>query len=161
MKKIFLLISLSLIFITACKKDEPRDEPQPNSNITNIDVTVKYDDWERFNQEYTYGYEAIIAVPEITSDVLHTGAIITYLKDENDFFLVLPITIHTEYYSATYAIGYSEGIFDPAIIFNSYDIETTPQTLDFKIIILKNVPPASLNIKDFDEVKKYYNLSTR
>lgn len=161
MKKFYLIVSLALIVFTGCKKDDTNDGPKPNSNITNIDVEVKYSDWEQFVFEYSYGYEAIIDVPEITEEVLQSGAIITYLKDENDFYMVLPLTVHQGNYSVTYAVGYSVGAFDPAIIYNSLDIGTQPATMEFKIVILKDVPPVKLNMNNYEEVNEYYNLSNR
>ena len=178
--KSFKSISYSILFITivaltftACQKEGPIGPEGPqgpegpagdnaSSSVTSFYYTIFEDEWQTFGDPgIGFGYIGAMDFPEVTEDVLNYGAVLVYLYQDNSLFSLPTTFINSEdggYLTSIWVTLQFEQIL---ITFQDSDGNTiNPGEQEFKVVIIEGgIPiPESLNLQNYDEVKKYFNL---
>lgn len=175
-KLISYALVLSIVFISACSKDEvagPQGEQGiqgPQGPAGSVDITVKtvtlysYD----FIEGGTAGdpqhkYSASVSVSEVTSDVYYNGLVIVYYQGFGTTpppWYSLPQTIYRDGYSYTLTYAHRPGY----VIVQRYDSNLYSQAPDFDLTLKIVVIPGSgkkeydVDFNDYEAVKRYFNL---
>ncbi|MBU1014669.1 MAG: hypothetical protein KKG99_16870 [Bacteroidetes bacterium] len=163
---ILLLAIVSLTF-SSCQKEGPMGPEGPagedaRNSVSSFYYTIYEDEWQTFGEPgIGFGYTGSMDFPEITDDVLNYGAVLVYLYQDNKLF-PLPTTFINAgdggYMTSIWVTLQYEQVL---ITFQDSDGYTiNPGDQEFKVVIIEGgIPiPQSLNLKDYDEVKKYFNL---
>ena len=154
MKNLLLLLLVSVLIFSGCKKDEPAG----NADVTSISITVNYSDWERYSGDRYSGWEVERNVSEITDELISNGAIMVYEKYDGHY-TALPYTQSYEDISVTNYFSFKPGKIFLGIQYNWEIIYNgEPPTIEYKVVFIENITSKSLNLGDYEEVKEYYNL---
>jgi len=163
---ILLLAIISFTF-SSCQKEGPMGPDGPagidaRNSVSSFYYTIYENEWETFGVPGVgFGYTGSMDFPEITEDVLNYGAVLVYLYQDNSLF-PLPTTFINAgdggYMTSIWVTLQYEQVL---ITFQDSDGNTiNPGDQEFKVVIIEGgVPiPKSLNLKNYEEVKKYFNL---
>ncbi len=119
-----------------------KDGIDGNANVKSITESVLSSDWiaEGTEGEDLYFYYEI-PVPEITDDIIHSGAVIVYVKENDGSYVILPAAFN--FYSNNYksyyftTIGFAINTGKLIIDVDYTDLNTyRPDTMEFKIVII-------------------------
>jgi len=161
---VFAIVSISL---SSCQKEGPMGPEGPagldaRNSVSSFYYTIYEDEWETFGVPGVgFGYTGSMDFPEITENVLNYGAVLVYLYQDNSLFS-LPTTFINAGdggYLTTIWVTLKYG--EIVITFQDSDGNTiNPGDQEFKVVIIEGgIPiPKSLNLKNYEEVKKYFNL---
>ncbi len=167
---ISILFGIISLTFTACQKDGPMGPEGPQGipgedgivNIQSFYYTIYDDEWEEFGEAGVgFGYTSTMDFPEITEDVLNYGAVLVYLYQDESLYS-LPITFVNAgdggYMTSIWVTLQLEQVL---VTFQDSDgLTVNPGTQEFKVVIIDGsvLIPEGLNLKDYNEVKNYFNL---
>lgn len=172
MKKLLFIAVLFSLSFTACQKEEgpagpigPQGPQGPqgnngNANVHSATFIVNPGDWA-YNAP---SYYVTLSYPQITQDIINTGAVLVYLQNNPGNYSQLPLTFYpSNTYSETFEI--SSGLSNVKIFRTDSDL-TDPgpvsNALTFKVVVIassgKKANP-NLDLKDYSKVKEAFNLS--
>lgn len=155
MKNLIPILLISILF-SACKKEEV-DETVPNAVMHNFTLEIKYDEWIEYVQDGYRYYEGNVEIPEITDKVISGGAILAFMEYE-DVYYSLPMIFGNNGVHLTYLYAFEESYFYPAVMISNVNFNWNVFSVKYKLVIIEELPPTDLNISDYQDVKKYYNI---
>lgn len=152
-----LLLILWVFVIAGCKKDDD-SAYQEKGNYPTI-----------YSKQYTVnwtlsapGYYCSITDANITQAVVDKGYVEVYLSNDNSGWIALPITMPI---TSTYSTTYTPVHYLGGITIWAYDTDTQqtddPGSTTFKVVIISAVARQAnptLNVKNYEEVKRAFNL---
>lgn len=154
-------IAASLLTFTSCEKaSEEVDNHEanyPHSSVKSENVTVYSYEWS--GDEYLYEVTKSISI--ISSSVAESGAVLCYLKSE-DQYIQMPYTISLgpDYWTTHVFFAYKAG----SITFQLFDNESTirpDEQITFKVVTIENYTEAKsmgVDFNNYQEVKTTFNL---
>jgi len=175
MKKNFILITTALILLfnlTSCVKEGPQGPPgkdginglngqdgqDGNANVKTTVFQVTPSDWTQTSSDIYYlKYLSII-----TNDIVDNGAVLVYWKSTNsNSYQALPMTWPSSN-TKIYRYWYSSTLLEVEIVQADGTTPTLPSTTyTYKVVAIEGdyaSRPLPINIKNYSEVKKYFNL---
>lgn len=165
-----ILISLIAFTFTACQKDGPIGPQGPEGpqgldgvvDISSFYYTIFESDWDTFGDPGVgFGYIGSMNFPEITEDVLNYGAVLVYLYQDGSLYSLPTTFINSADGGYLTSIWLTLNLGEVLVTFQDSDgLTVNPGNQEFKVVIIDgyiNIP-SSLNLKNYDEVKKYFNL---
>lgn len=176
LKSISYILSIVVIVVftlASCGKDgaigpqgpegpEGPAGPAASSNVSSYYYTIYEDEWQVFGDPgIGFGYIGAMNFPEVTEDVLNFGAVLVYWYQNNSLFPLPTTFINSEDGGYLTSIWVTLQYEQVLITFQDSDGNTiNPGEQEFKVVIIEGgVPiPETLNLKNYDEVKKYFKL---
>ena len=166
---ILLLAFISLTF-SACQKEGPVGPQGPegptgrdgNDNVSSFYYTIFENEWEEFGDPGVgFGYIAGMDFPEITEDILNHGAVLVYLYQEGSLYSLPTTFVNPGDGGYLTTIWTTLQLGQVLVTFQDSDgLTVNPGDQEFKVVIIEGgiVIPESLNLKNFNEVKEFFNL---
>lgn len=155
MKRLFLLLSLSLFILSSCKKQvtEVKQVDQAFSAV----YTINPSDWKTTNAGASYSVE--FDVPEVDNVVYQNGAVLVYLSfSGTNYYEALPQLFDGITYGVIHGSGYV-GIDMSAI--DGATVKPPGQPVSAKIVLIDATKLAlrkDVNLKDIQAVEKAFNI---
>lgn len=170
LKYLVALISIIALTFTACQKDGPIGPQGPEGppgldgvvDVYSYYYTVFESDWDTFGEPgIGFGYIASMDFPEITEDVLNYGAVLIYLYQDGSLFSLPTTFVNSADGGYLTSIWLTLNLGEVLVTFQDSDgLTVNPEEQEFKVVIIDGYfnTPLSLNLKNYDEVKNYFNL---
>jgi hypothetical protein len=163
-----LAILSAALFLVNCRGSKGPEGPEGPAGISYVHGTIYDVSWSSWTGNAN-GYTTNLNVPEITSTIYNTGAVLVYLLNESDptnvHFNMLPFTTISGT-SITYMdydayIGYIK--LTMRWVDNGVnDTQAPTTTTSFKVVVVDGIPMDVLknevNIRDYSAVTKYLGL---
>lgn len=155
MKAVYLMLMVTVTTIfSSCEKEGPTGK-DGNANV--VSKTFSSSSWREVNNRWLIDLE----FPAITQEIMNTGAVLVYLKI-NDEYAQLPLTFYpSELYSTTIRIAKSIGVI--TVIWSDSDllISQNPGRQTFKVVVIaasQMGPNPNVDFSDYQEVISTYNI---
>lgn len=159
---IIMTVLATALFLnfTSCKKGDTgpagaKGDPGKNgiSNITTYTANVTSANWVLNSPDY----ETTLLTPNLNSSIVNGGAVMVYIgNNTSTSWSALPFSYQTVQFSYTYSLGQvliSVGLSNGSVVSN-------PGNCTFKIVIIPfDYLKPNVNINNYNEVKKAYNLN--
>ena len=167
---IFIIALISLTF-SACQKEGPMGPEGPQgpagedatNSISSYYYTIFEDEWETFGDPgIGFGFIGAMDFPEITEDVLNYGAVLVYLYQDGSLYSLPTTFVNAEDGGYLATIWTTLQLGQVLVTFQDSDGATiNPGEQEFKVVIIEGgiLIPEGLNLKDYKEVKEYFNLN--
>ena len=143
------------MIFASCKK-EVTQVKQVNQAFSAV-YTIQPSNWTTSNNGLSY--TAQLQIPELDNVIYQSGGVLVYLSfDGTDYYEALPEVFDGITYGAIHSNGYV-GIDISAV--NGVLIDPPTQSISAKVVIIDASALAmhkDVNLKDFSEVKKAFNI---
>jgi hypothetical protein len=155
MKKLLILLAPAFFIVSSCKKEVTKVEKvdQAFSAV----YTIQPGDWTTDNNGLSY--TAQLNVPEVDDILYQNGAVLVYLSfSGTNYYEAIPEVFDGIAYGSIHSNGYV-GIDISAVTGELIDPPT--QSISAKVVIIDATALAmhkDVNLKDFSEVKKAFNI---
>lgn len=168
-----LLIAIVAFTFSACQKEGPIGPEGPQGaegpagenssmNVSSFYYTIFEDEWQTFGESGVgFGYIAAMDFPEVTEDVLNFGAVLVYLYEDNSLFSLPSTFINSGDGGYMTSIWITLQFEQILITYQDSDgLTINPGEQEFKVVIIEGgIPiPETLNLKNYEDVKKHFNL---
>jgi hypothetical protein len=152
--KFLLMAALFAVAFTSCKKAvTEHEENYPHAQVQSQTSVVT--NWIG-NSE---GYEAVVAVGFLTSDVINNGMVMCYVQDGNDWF-ALPLTMsmglwveHFIFYKQVGSVSF--------LVYDDDGATPAPGSRTIKIVAVSNtglIQNPNVDFTDYEQVKETFHL---
>ena len=157
-----MLVSITAIFLHGCagKDGAPGAQgPEGNANVTAMSYQILSSQWAYAAPNLWVG----LADPDITNDILNSGAVLVYL-DNGSNITELPITtyyISPTTYSETMTATHYAGTVQIDIADSDGGTPNATGTVIFKIVVMSSrhmLQNPHINFHDYTSVQKAFNL---
>jgi hypothetical protein len=161
-----LILSFSVFFALACKKEEGPVGPQGpegptgNANVQSQVITVSASQWD---DEGTW-YSATMPCGLITSEIQNSGAVMAYQRGlDPSVYTALPVSADFIGDTVTTHVGFEHTVNEIFIYIQAEDGDTpTPGERTYKVVAIESSGLAAnpeLNLESYEEVKHAFDLT--
>lgn len=159
------LLIMGVVSFSGCKKEikkqiEEHEANKPHSSVKSLEITVSGSDWNENGG--VYGSTKPCSV--ITQDILNSGAVMCYLKENNGTYFTLPLTQALSngvqnwisHYLFTHSLN--------SVRFEIYDDDGAsgnPGTRVYKIVAIEStglIQNPNVDLSNYASVKEAFNL---